>query len=177
MKWHVYGERPIYTSGWVNLSVIDVEVPGHGRIDHHVVRMPAQAAGVVVANEGRVLLMWRHRLVTDTWGWEVPGGRIESGETPEQAARREAIEECGWEPTSIRPLLAYHPSNGLSDQTFHLFESRTARHIGEPSDGCESERLEWFEWSDAMALIDEGKVCDGLSLTALLCADRRRQGG
>jgi 8-oxo-dGTP pyrophosphatase MutT (NUDIX family) len=177
VRWHIYGERTIYASNWVNLSVIDVEVPGHGRIDHHVIRMPAQAAGMVVTDANRVLLMWRHRLVTDSWGWEVPGGRIDAGETPEHAARREAIEECGWEPLSIKPLLSYHPSNGLSDQTFHLFESNGARHLGEPSDPSESERLEWFDWSDAMALIDEGKIRDGLSLTALLCADRRRREG
>ena len=43
-----------------------------------------------------VLALWRHRFITDTWGWEIPAGRLEAGETAEQAARRETLEETGW---------------------------------------------------------------------------------
>ena len=45
-----------------------------------------------------MLLLWRHRFITDTWGWEIPAGRVEAGEALEDAARREAIEETGWAP-------------------------------------------------------------------------------
>ncbi len=37
MRWTVHGERPIYRSEWVNLTLVDVEPPGHGRFEHHVV--------------------------------------------------------------------------------------------------------------------------------------------
>jgi ADP-ribose pyrophosphatase YjhB (NUDIX family) len=97
MKWTVHGERTIYDSPWVRLALTDVEIPGGARFDHHVVRMPAAASGTVVHDPARgVLLLWRHRFTTDTWGWEVPAGRIDDGETPEQAAARETLEETGW---------------------------------------------------------------------------------
>src|SRR3954471_22632055 len=117
MKWAVYGERAIYESEWINLMLVDVDVPGHGRIEHHVVRMPNQAAGVVVHDPDRgLLLLWRHRFITDTWGWEIPAGRIDPGETPIEAAAREAYEETGWRPGALAAPVRVNPSNGSARQ-------------------------------------------------------------
>ena len=90
MRWTVHGERELYDSEWMRLVVVDVEIPGVGRFDHHVVRYPQPASGTVVHDPVRgVLLLWRHRFITDTWGWEIPAGRIEAGETPKDAAARD----------------------------------------------------------------------------------------
>jgi 8-oxo-dGTP pyrophosphatase MutT (NUDIX family) len=169
MRWTVHGERSIYDSEWVGLSLVDVELPDGHRFEHHVVRMPAGASGVVVDDPARgVLLLWRHRFATDTWGWEVPAGRIEAGETPEEAGRRETLEETGWEPGPLTHLTTYFPHNGTSDMTFHLFAADGATHRGEPSDPFEAERVEWVPWPEVRRLIGSGQVGDGLSLTALL---------
>ena len=171
MRWTVHGERSIYDSEWVRLVLVDVEVPGGPRFDHHVVRHPQAASGTVVHDPARgVLLLWRHRFITDTWGWEIPAGRIEVGETPEQAAARETLEETGWRPGALRPLGAYAPSNGSSDQMFHLFVADGAQHVGEPSDTGESERIAWVPVDEVRRLIATGEFTDGLSLTALLWA-------
>jgi len=171
VRWTVHGERPIYDSDWMRLVLVDVEIPGARRFDHHVVRFPKQAAGTVVHDPDRgVLLLWRHRFITDTWGWEVPAGAIEHDETPEQAAAREALEETGWRPGPLRKLGAYAPSNGSSDQVFHLFVADGAEHVGDPADPTESERIAWVPVGGVRELIAAGKVTDGLSLTALLWA-------
>src|ERR1700680_1212191 len=108
MRWTVHGEETIYDSEWVQLALIDVEIPGGERFQHHVVRVPQAAAGVVVADDERgVLLLWRHRFITDTWGWEIPAGRVEPDETPEAAATREVLEETGWRSGNLRPLITY----------------------------------------------------------------------
>src|SRR5690606_30001678 len=68
MRWTVHGERIIYDSEWVRLALTDVELPSGKRFEHHVLRMPCQASGVVVDDPQRgVLLLWRHRFTTDTW--------------------------------------------------------------------------------------------------------------
>ncbi len=188
MKWTVHGERIIYDSEWVRLALTDVEIPGGARFEHHVVRMPAAAAGTVIVDSGpvlgsetnrptetgnasadlRILLLWRHRFTTDSWGWEVPAGRIDDGETPIEAAGREAYEETGWQPGPLRHLTTYFPHNGSSDATFHLFVAEGATHIGDPPDASESERVEWLTIEDLLTEINDGRVGDGLSLTALL---------
>ena len=169
MRWTVHGERPVYESEWMRLVLVDVEIPEGARFDHHVVRFPNSASGTVVHDPDRgILLLWRHRFITDTWGWEIPAGRIDPGETPEQAAVRETVEETGWRPGPLRKLCAYAPSNGSSDQVFHLFTASAATHVGEPTDPGESERIDWVPVEDVRRLIAGGEVYDGLSLTALL---------
>jgi 8-oxo-dGTP pyrophosphatase MutT (NUDIX family) len=171
MKWTVHGERSLYDSDWVNLRLVDVEIPGHERFEHHVVRVPHEAAGVVVHDPERgVLLLWRHRFITDSWGWEIPAGRIDAGETAAEAGAREVLEETGWRPGELVPLVTYQPTNGLSDQRFHLFCAAGAVHVGPPSDPAESERVEWVPRDRLRAIAGDGGMPDGLSLTAVLYA-------
>ncbi|MDZ7733731.1 MAG: NUDIX hydrolase [Acidimicrobiia bacterium] len=171
MRWTIHGERPLYESDWVRLLLTDVEIPGATRFEHHVVRIPNPASGTVVRDPARgVLLLWRHRFVTDTWGWELPAGMVDPGETPEEAAARETLEETGWRPGPLTHLTSYHPINGLSDQTFHLFAADGATHVGDPEDPTESERVEWVPVDTVRDEIRAGRVTDGLSLTGLLWA-------
>jgi 8-oxo-dGTP pyrophosphatase MutT (NUDIX family) len=112
VRWTVHGERSLYDSEWMSLAMVDVELPSGARFEHHVMRMPAHAAGVVVDDPERgVLLLWRHRFITDTWGWEVPAGRVDEGETPMEAGHRETIEEAGWSAGPLTLMTTYHPHN------------------------------------------------------------------
>ena len=147
MRWTVHGERSLYESEWVRLVLVDVEIPGGERFEHHVVRMPNHAAGTVVRDPDRgVLLLWRHRFITDTWGWEIPAGRIDPGETPAagrgaRGARGDGLgagARCGRSCTSSR-------RTGISDQVFHIFVADGATHVGDPTDAGESERIEWVQ--------------------------------
>jgi 8-oxo-dGTP pyrophosphatase MutT (NUDIX family) len=171
VRWIIHGERELYDSEWVRLTLVDVEVPDGERFEHHVVRMPNFAAGTVVHDPARgLLLIYRHRFITDTWGWEIPAGRIDPGETPDTAAAREALEETGWRPGPLTPLLTFQPTNGLSDQRFHIFLADGATHVGDPSDPGEAERVEWVPVDEVRALVAGGEMPDGLSLTAVLYA-------
>src|SRR3954454_13138383 len=138
----------------MRLALVDVEIPGHRRFDHHVLRMPTAASGTVVHDSERgVLLLYRHRFTTDTWGWEVPAGRVDDGETPQAAAARETLEETGWRAGPLTRLTTYHPNNGQSDLRFHLFAAAGAAYVGPPSDPTESERIEWVPTADVRRLI------------------------
>ncbi|MGW8375498.1 NUDIX hydrolase [Streptomyces sp. ODS28] len=65
-------------------------------------RFPVSIKGVVTAPDARVLL-----LRNDRGEWELPGGRPERGESPEQCVRREIREETGWEVAAVRILDAW----------------------------------------------------------------------
>ncbi len=167
MRWRVHGERVLYDSDWVRLSLADVEIPGGDRFEHHVVRMPNNAAGAIVHDRDLgVLLLWRHRFITDTWGWEIPAGGMNAGETPEAAAARETLEETGWQPGALRPLVRFNPTNGICDQIFHTFVADGATHMGEPSDAGESERIEWVTVDELRRIVRDNEMTDGMSLTA-----------
>jgi len=44
-RWHVHGERAIYQSDWLDLKLVDVELPSGARFEHHVVRSAAGSRG------------------------------------------------------------------------------------------------------------------------------------
>lgn len=170
-RWTVHGEHALYSSYWIDLRLVDVELPGGTRFPHHVVRMHRDAVGVIAVDPQRgILLIRRHRFVTDTWGWEVPAGAIDEGESPERAAVREALEETGWRPGPLREIGWAFPSNGLMDQRFRWFVADGAERIGEPVDAAEVERVEWKPVDEVRALLATGELRDGLSVSGLALA-------
>lgn len=175
MEWTIHGSRALYESSWVSLELVDIELPDGRRFEQHVVRMARPVAAVVAVDErDRVLLMWRHRHVTDTWGWEIPAGRVEEGESPAEAAVRETEEETGWRPGPLRPLVVVQPSNGTVDSRHHLFLAEGAEHVGPPTDVTEAERVAWVPLADVRPLISAGEIVNGTTLVGLLhvLADR-----
>lgn len=166
----MHGERTIYDSPWVRLTLVDVEPPGHERFEHHVARLRPAAGCLAVDPERGVLLLYRHRFISDTWGWEMPAGRVDDGETPIVAAARETLEETGWRPGPLTPLVEFNTANGITDQRFYVYRADGATHEGDPVDAYEASEVAWHTWDEVRALIAAGDVPDGPSLLALAYA-------
>jgi 8-oxo-dGTP pyrophosphatase MutT (NUDIX family) len=169
MQWKVHRRQPLYTSEWVNLELADVELPDGRHLAHHILRMPRQSAvAAVVDQDRRVLMLWRHRFITDRWGWELPAGWIDEGEDPATAAAREVLEETGWRPGPLGLLCSYSSDHGISDSRFYLFRADGAVYQGPPRDQAEATRVEWVPLSSVHSLIAQRQLDDGASLAALL---------
>jgi 8-oxo-dGTP pyrophosphatase MutT (NUDIX family) len=115
MRWRIHDERQVWGSRWLDVRSLDVEQPNGTRCVYHAVRLSDVAAAVVLDGEQRVLMLWRHRFLTDTWAWDLPMGIVEPGETPEQAAAREVEEETGWRPGPLTDLVYAEPAAGIMD--------------------------------------------------------------
>ncbi len=168
MRWRVHSEQPVYTDPWLDIRVADVELPDGRHLAHRLIRTAPGAGAVVVDDQRRVLLLWRHRFITDTYGWEIPIGKIEPGEDPARCAAREVEEETGWRPGPLRPLLRVEPSPGISDSVHHLYRADEAQYVGPPEDDFESERVTWVPVSEIPELIGRGDIKSGTTLAALL---------
>jgi 8-oxo-dGTP pyrophosphatase MutT (NUDIX family) len=166
--WLVRSEKPLYTDPWLDIRVADVELPDGRHLEHRLIRTPPGAGAVVTDQHSRVLLLWRHRFITGTWGWEIPIGRAEPGEELAAAAAREVEEETGWRPGPLTPLLRVEPTPGISTSVHHLYRAHTATLIGPAEDDFESTRVEWVPLGAVPELIQAGEISSGTTLAALL---------
>ena len=99
-EWTIHGERVVDDTRRAVLSIADVELPDGVRFEQYVLRIPAAAMVIVLDDDERVLMMWRHRFILDRWVWELPGGYLDPDEEPMACAAREVEEETGWRPSA-----------------------------------------------------------------------------
>ncbi|MFE2866765.1 NUDIX hydrolase [Embleya sp. NPDC059259] len=176
MKWIKHRESDVYANKWFTIRLADVELPDGRHLDHFLIRQRPVALATIVDDLDRALLLWRHRFITDTWGWELAAGVVETeaGESVEEAAAREMLEETGWRPGPLRHLLSVEPSNGLSDAVHHVYWSDRGEHVGDPEDAFESDRVEWVPLKEVPDLIARGEVRSANAVAALLMLHRLR---
>jgi 8-oxo-dGTP diphosphatase len=100
------------------------------------------AVGVVRAADGSVLLAERTARQISAGFWELPGGKIDPGETPAQAAARELAEEVGIESRKLRPRITYDHTFRTKRVRLHFFD--VLEWAGTPN-GREGQRLAWVD--------------------------------
>jgi len=172
--WANRGERPVVETPWFRLNLAEVELPGGPRGDHYVLRLPPVVLAAVLDDADRVLLLWRHRFIPGSDGWELPSGIADPAEDLAAAAAREALEESGWEPVAPRPLIRPESASGLADSVNHVYWTGRATHRGDPVAGFEAERIEWVPLEQAPGLIAGGTVPSAVTATVLMLLHHRR---
>jgi ADP-ribose pyrophosphatase len=148
--------------------------PSGFEIHRSIVRHPGSAVMIAVDQENRVLLVKQFRLPAEQDMWEIPAGRIDPGETPEQTAKRELREETGYEAKTWSLLSSFWASPGYVDEKMNLFlaEELTAGEQ-QPMD---DERIEigWFGQDELLQMIRRGEIQDAKTLVAyFLWQDRK----
>ena len=140
---------------------------------HYVVRDSGQRAGLVVEHQGSILLVRQYRLIIDGLSWEIPGGRVDAGETPEEAAVRECLEETGIRCLNLRPLLYFHPGLDTFYNPTSVFQTEdyveTNGNRGDPREVVE---CTWVPLKQCMDMVFGGQIVDSLSIIALLARQR-----
>lgn len=149
--------------------VFDVEVAArtfpNGRT-HEVatVRHAPSVVLVPMTDDGRVILVRQYRASLDRELWEVPAGRLEAGETAEEAAARECEEEIGLVPGRLRRIRGLYPAPGFCDEEliFFVVSALTAPSPDSSRKPDEDEDIvaRPFTLEEARAMVASGDIVD-----------------
>lgn len=134
--------------------------PDGFEIKRAIVQHGGSAVMMPVDKKKRILLVRQYRLPAQQYLWELPAGRLDPGETPLNAARRELIEETGYRAKKWKKLAVFYASPGFlaEKMTIYLATGLTA---GEKKP-MEDERIEtrWFTAKELDKAIESGKILD-----------------
>jgi len=166
-------ERLVHQGHVVSFHEVDFEGPDGVRFGRDVVRHPGAVSVVPVLDDGRVVMVRQFRAALEGDLLEVPAGKRDvADEPPELTARRELVEEVGYEAGELVELAAIHHSPGFCDEVNHIFLATDLVATERSVDGPEEEHMtiELLPLVDAFAAIARGAVTDAKSVVGLTLA-------
>jgi ADP-ribose pyrophosphatase len=144
-------------------------------IDRSIVRHAGSAVMMAVDAKKRVLLVNQYRLPAAREMWELPAGRLDPGENPLQAAKRELREETGYSAKKWKKLVSFYASPGFVAEKMTIFVATDLTEgKAEPMDD-ERIQMRWFTTKEIDEALQSGKIIDGKTMIGYLTW--RRFGG
>lgn len=165
--------RVAWACPWYQVRQDDIIMPDGGQGVYHVIEKPDAVWIVPVTTGGQVVMVRQYRYTVDEWCWEVPAGSLKPGQTVEEAAREELLEEAGGVAESLDYFGRFFLANGICNEVGHIFLA-TGVALGTPQhEAAEVMEVHLLSIDEALSMAREGKITDGPSaLALLLCAQR-----
>lgn len=129
-------------------------------------------AALLAVADGRVLFTRQYRLLINAVSFEIPGGRVDRGESPDAAAIRECLEETSVLCAHLKPLIRFQPSLDIWNNDTHVFFSDHCETAG----ALAGDRAAWIPLVESLDMVFDGRIADSLSVTALLAYHARQRG-
>jgi ADP-ribose pyrophosphatase len=142
--------------------------PRTGQVhDFYILESPDWVNVIPITPEKEVVLIRQYRHGTKEVTLEIPGGIVESQDTPENAARRELLEETGFTESQLVPLGIVHPNPAFLNNCCHTYLARDVTRV-KKQEQDEKEDIEVLlrPLDQIPRLIREGEITHSLVVAA-----------
>jgi ADP-ribose pyrophosphatase len=149
-----------------------VRLPNGRTATREYVVHPGAVAIIPIFDSGELLLERQYRYAPGAELIELPAGKIDAGESTLETARRELLEETGYEAGSWAYVTTIIPICAYSTERIELWLARDLRHVGRRLD--DDEFLDTFPLplADALSWIREGRIVDAKTIVGILWAEK-----
>jgi 8-oxo-dGTP pyrophosphatase MutT (NUDIX family) len=174
-RWKTLASKTLLERWWLTLREDRVRLPSGAEIDEfHVAEYPDWALAVALTEDGQAVLVEQYRYAVDRVALEFAAGVVAPGEPPVEAARRELLEETGYEADDWTALGRCAVEPARHTNYGHLFVARGARRVAAPSlDATEDLRVRLVPPADLVPLAERGEIVHGTHIAAVFWAHQR----
>jgi len=175
-----FSEKPLssrtaYSGRLLVVKEDEVRLPDGGQARREYIQHQGAVVVIPMVDRDTVLLEHQFRYPLRRHFLELPAGKIEPGEPPDETARRELLEETGYRAGDWSFLTTLHPCVGYSDERIELFLARDLVFEGHP--GEEDEFIETVSMpiDEALAKIFAREITEAKTILGVFWADRLRR--
>ena len=173
----VLSSRVVYEGRIFDVAVERVLLPQGREATLEIVRHEGSIVLLPFDGDGKLLLVRQYRHAVGRFLWELPAGSLETGEDPDNAARRECQEELGLIPGTLERLATLWPTPGFCTEAMTFYRASDLRVPGPddvPAHQDEDESIEVgrFTIADLTAMIASGEIGDLKTVGGLWLAAR-----
>lgn len=165
LKEEKVSSKVIYDGKILSLTVDEVSLP-NGKLSKRECVRHCGGAAVLFIQGGKIALVSQYRYLYGKVVHEIPAGKVDCGETPIQAAKRELREETGYE-ADVKPLLEIYPSPGYTDEVISIFIAEGGKFVGNSLDEGEFLNCNFFALDDVIKMIEKGEIADAKTISAV----------
>ncbi len=135
--------------------------------EYYYVETHGNVITIPVLDDGRLVLVRQYRYLHEKNSIEFPGGGISKDESSTDAAKRELLEESGYQTESLIKIGVFEPCVGVAKDLSHIFIANELTLIQEPkSDAFESTEVILRRVDEFENMIKQGEIWDGQVLAA-----------
>lgn len=165
--------RVVWSCPWYQVRQDNIAMPGGRNGVYHVIEKPDAVWIVPVTTDGQIVMVRQYRYTIDEWCWEVPAGSLKPGQTAEEAAHEELLEEAGGSARNLDYIGRFYLANGICNEAGHIFLATGVALGATHHEAAEVMEVHQFPIGQALEMARAGSITDGPSaLALLLCADR-----
>lgn len=171
LPWKTLTTREIYKNKWMRLREDIAEMP-NGQTTLYGVCEFGQCVAVLPFVDAEHVLMVRQYRYThrENHRWEMPSGGVHAGETPEQAAQRELMEESGFRAGRLEKVSTYYTTKSVTDEIGHLYLGYELTPAELPPDDTEFFERAVLPFAEVLELVKASEIRDSMTVIAVLRA-------
>ena len=137
-----------------------------------IIRHPGGAAVVAINSNKQVCLLKQYRHAVGQWLWELPAGKIDNKEPPEQTIKRELAEEAGIVAEQWHKLGEMVSSPGILDEILYLYMAKNLSETETEHELHEYIEIHWINFDKAIEMAHSNEIIDAKSIIALFRAQQ-----